>query len=313
MRPSRAIRRPGSRPPALLKRRRPPRGDGRPVHLEPTRPCQPLDAASRDPGGVGEPPPGAIAPGGATDSVDWVPAAAWSAFPTAPVEAEEELESDAADEEPIELDGEAAPARDEATTAPKVPPALPMPRRRRPIEPIRTHGSGEWYYSDAPDREPLVRRRFSAVPPVVLGVIGLLVAALVVLLIPSLLAGGGDDPSLASGASPSPGASARPRATPHPSATPVSTEAATPEPPPRVRTYRVKTGDSLSLIAERFGVGLELLQCQNLVRNPNLITVGQQLTIPPEGYACAPGWRRATPPPRSQASPEATEPAASDG
>ena len=188
-----------------------------------------------------------------------------------------------------------------------------MPRRRRPIEPIRTHGSGEWYYSDAPDREPLVRRRFSAVPPVVLGVIGLLVAALVVLLIPSLLAGGGDDPSLASGASPSPGASARPRATPHPSATPVSTEAATPEPPPRVRTYRVKTGDSLSLIAERFGVGLELLQCQNLVRNPNLITVGQQLTIPPEGYACAPGWRRATPPPRPQASPEATEPAASDG
>jgi LysM repeat protein len=220
------------------------------------------------------------------------------------VEVEEELEPEATDAEPMKADVEDVPGRDEPTTAPKVPPALPMRRRRPPLEPIRTHGSGEWYYSDPPDREPLVRRRFSAVPPVVLGFIGLLVVALVVLLIPSLLAGGGGGPGMA-GSSPSPGASVRPRPTQRAAATPAPSEAATPAPTPRVRTYRVKSGDSLSGIAERFGVRLELLQCQNLVRNPNLITVGQQLTIPPEGYVCAPGWRRATPTPRPQATADA--------
>jgi LysM repeat protein len=83
--------------------------------------------------------------------------------------------------------------------------------------------------------------------------------------------------------------------------TPSATEVATPEPSPKVRTYRVKAGDSLSAIAQRFGVRMEVLQCRNLVRDPDLIAVGQVLTIPPEGYTCAPGWRRATPTPRTPA------------
>ena len=266
---------------------------------------QQLGAGLTDPGAAVDPGTGAAHAAGSLDAYGWVSAAAWSAFPTAPVEPEASPEPETSDDEPIEVDADDLPERDEPTTAPKVPPALPMRRRRRPLEPIRTHGSGEWYYSDPPDRQPLVRRRVSAVPPVALGLIGLLVAALVVVLIPSLLAGDERDPGLASTASSSPGASVRPRVTPRPHDSPVPTEASTPK-PPRVRTYRVKAGDSLSAIAERFGVRLELLQCQNLVRDPNLITVGQQLTIPPEGYACAPGWRRATPTPKPQRTPEAS-------
>ena len=150
--------------------------------------------------------------------MDWVSASAWAAFPTAPVGGRgEELEATTATRSPRRADEEGAPERDEATTAPRVPAALPMRRRQRPLEPISTRGSGEWLYSDPPDREPLVRRRLRRDPTVLLGVLGLLVAALVVLLIPSLLAGGGGDPASPAEPSPSPGASRPTAATPRPS------------------------------------------------------------------------------------------------
>ena len=282
-------------------------GPGPVLAASPGAPSRPSDADGAPPSAAGE----VLHAGSPTESIDWVPAAAWAAFPTAAIEEEEPEEMAAAggDEDAEHVESDVAD-RDEPTTAPRVPAALPMRRRRRQLEPIRSRGSGEWFYSDPPDREPLVRRRFSAMPPVVLGAIGLIVAALVVLLIPSLLAGGDPDSrGIAGGASPSPGGPTR--ATPGPTArstADASAAAATPEPPPQRRSYRVKSGDSLSRIAARFGVSMELMQCQNLVRNPNLITVGQVLTIPPEGYACAPGWRRATPPPEPLPSPEATEP-----
>jgi LysM repeat protein len=244
-----------------------------------------------------------------TDWSDWVSASAWAAFPSAPVEDDAALESASADDRDADADEgveDAETGREEATTAPRVPAAMPVRRRKRPLQPIRSRGSGEWYYSDPPDREPLVRRRFSAMPPVALGAIGLLVAALVVLLIPSLLAGGAPDDARIAGGSASPAASARAAATARPTArSTASAGPATPEPEPRRRSYRVKNGDSLSGIAARFGVSLELLQCQNLIRDPDLISVGQELTIPPEGYACAPGWRRATPTPEPQVDEEA--------
>jgi LysM repeat protein len=284
-------------------------GPGPVLAASPDTPSRPSDTHAAPPSAAGE----VLRTGDATESIDWVPAAAWAAFPAAAIEEDEEPEEMAAvegeeDAEHVESD---VVDRDEPTIAPRVPAALPMRRRRRQLEPIRSRGSGEWFYSDPPDREPLVRRRFSAIPPVVLGAIGLIVAALVVLLIPSLLAGGDpESPGIAGGASPSPGASTR--ATPRPTArstADASAAPATPEPSPRRRSYRVRSGDSLSRIAVRLGVSMELIQCQNLIRNPDLITVGQVLTIPPEGYACAPGWRRATPTPEPLPSPEATEPA----
>jgi len=59
-------------------------------------------------------------------------------------------------------------------------------------------------------------------------------------------------------------------------------------PPPRTATpvpseqrYVVRTGDSLSAIAARFGVSPEAIQQANHLTNPDSIYVGQELTIPP--------------------------------
>lgn len=50
-------------------------------------------------------------------------------------------------------------------------------------------------------------------------------------------------------------------------------------------TYRVKGGDTLTDIAERFGTEVEYLARRNDISNPNIITVGQVLHIPTgKGY-----------------------------
>jgi LysM repeat protein len=246
---------------------------------------------------------------GSGETLDWVSASAWADVPAAEAEADEGGDEDVGAEAlpgaegPSEPGSEGASGRSgeaggaEPTRGPRVPAALPMRRRRRPQAPIRTRGSGEWFYSDPPDRQPLVRRRFAVAPPVALGALGLLVVAIVVFLLPGLL--GSSDPGLVgAAASGSPAATERP-ATPRPAATraPDESEPATPEPTPTIREYRVRAGDTLSGIASRFGVRQQVLQCRNLIRNANLLSIGQVLTIPPADYVCPPGWRRATPTP----------------
>lgn len=46
------------------------------------------------------------------------------------------------------------------------------------------------------------------------------------------------------------------------------------------QTYVVKSGDSLSSIASRFGTTVAKISSANNISNPNLIYVGQKLTIP---------------------------------
>ncbi len=55
----------------------------------------------------------------------------------------------------------------------------------------------------------------------------------------------------------------------------------TPTPVPSEQRYVVRTGDSLSAIAARFGVSPEAIQQANHLANPDSIYVGQELTIPP--------------------------------
>jgi LysM repeat protein len=56
-----------------------------------------------------------------------------------------------------------------------------------------------------------------------------------------------------------------------------------------IQEYRVEAGDSLNLIAARFGVSVSRIQEFNGISNPNLIRVGQLIRIPaPDSPATAP-------------------------
>lgn len=70
--------------------------------------------------------------------------------------------------------------------------------------------------------------------------------------------------------------------TPTPAPTPVITPGPTPE--PTSRSYVVQSGDTLSTIAQRFGLTLGQLMAANpSITDPNRIRVGQTLVIPPPG------------------------------
>jgi LysM repeat protein len=75
---------------------------------------------------------------------------------------------------------------------------------------------------------------------------------------------------------------APPPATPIPTPTPVITP--TPEPDPTSQLYRVRSGDTLLSIAQRFGLTLGQLMAANpSITDPNRIRVGQVIVIPPPG------------------------------
>ena len=69
-------------------------------------------------------------------------------------------------------------------------------------------------------------------------------------------------------------------ATPTPE--PLPTETPTPRPPkkPTAQVYIVQPGDTLSKIAERFGVTIDALTKTNMIVNPDALQVNQELTIP---------------------------------
>jgi LysM repeat protein len=95
---------------------------------------------------------------------------------------------------------------------------------------------------------------------------------------------GGSSPSLpAASPSPSPSGtaapasaspSAPPGASPSPSATPA------PPGPSAARRYKVKSGDTLSRIAAKFGVTVKAIQKANGITDPRLVHTGQILIIP---------------------------------
>ncbi len=52
-------------------------------------------------------------------------------------------------------------------------------------------------------------------------------------------------------------------------------------PTPAAQTYEIQAGDSLSTIAQEYGTTVAAIVAANDIADPNLITVGQQLVIPP--------------------------------
>jgi LysM repeat protein len=128
---------------------------------------------------------------------------------------------------------------------------------------------------------PSIRRRASlpGLPrlAVIAGAIG--ISALILFMLPALLGFGG--PS----SSPSPSASSQ--------AAPSRSAAPTPVPAPTATVYVVKSGDTMSKIAKKFGVSLDDLIAANkdTIKNPDKLAVGAQVIIPlppSEGGSAAP-------------------------
>ncbi len=72
--------------------------------------------------------------------------------------------------------------------------------------------------------------------------------------------------------------------TPTPTPRPTPAVAPTPTPEPTSRTYRVRSGDTLVSIAQRFGLTVgQLLAANPGISDPDRIRVGQVLVIPPPG------------------------------
>jgi LysM repeat protein len=116
--------------------------------------------------------------------------------------------------------------------------------------------------------------RFRGVSPLLIGAFVLAVAAIALFLLPGFLSNHG-------------GGGGGHHATQPPAA--VASETVAPPtvaPSPTPKTYTVKSGDSLTKIAQRFSVTLEDLGCYNSLTNLNALQVGQVLLIPPPEYSC---------------------------
>ncbi|CAN5895770.1 MAG: LysM peptidoglycan-binding domain-containing protein [Actinomycetota bacterium] len=97
--------------------------------------------------------------------------------------------------------------------------------------------------------------------------------ALSAVILGSLVGCGGEDPAAAP---PSEAASSQPS---EPAAT--ETEASEPATAERPRSYRVQEGDTLSAIAVRFDTTVSALVEANDLDDPDSLTLGQRLSIPP--------------------------------
>jgi LysM repeat protein len=101
-------------------------------------------------------------------------------------------------------------------------------------------------------------------------------------------AAGTPGPSVTAAPSPSPTPTSTPAPTQAPTVTPFPTPTTaptpsagpTPTPAPTPLVYRVRRGDTLTAIANRYGVTIAALRKANGITDPNVIVVGQKLVIP---------------------------------
>ena len=109
-----------------------------------------------------------------------------------------------------------------------------------------------------------------SVPPILVSVIALALAAAVLFALPGLLGFG------------NPGGAVATPTGPAASPTPLASLAPTPVPEPTQRTYTVKQGDTLSSIAGRFDITLDELIAANTetIPDPDKLQIGDVLIIP---------------------------------
>ncbi len=146
-------------------------------------------------------------------------------------------------------------------------------RRRRPEDEVPS-----WERPRRYEAYPTIKQRVGLSMPSMpsfsrLGVmvIAIVVAAIALFFLPALLGMGGPDEP---GASPSPSAGG--------GAVPSASVAPTPTPAPTPFIYSVEPGDTLSSIANKFGVSLaELIEAnRETLPDPDVLAIGDQLIIP---------------------------------
>ncbi len=143
----------------------------------------------------------------------------------------------------------------------------PAREQARPAEPVRPR-RGEPPRDGRRRPEAYPRRRGISIPPVLIGLVALLIAAALLFVLPSLFT----NPPQFGGASDSPQAS--------------PTEAASPTAPPSPtpQQYTVAEGDTMSGIAAQFDVTVtELIAANPQIPDPDRLAIGDVLTIPPPG------------------------------
>ena len=207
----------------------------------------------------------------------------------------------------------AAPGPHPAEASP-LPPAAPVAGTQPDLPPAAVVARATVAPAAAPPRPiPMLagRRQFARTTPVVvdrgratfglpsfgvgdrrqLGQIGLVIL-MVAALAAILIARGGQPgaPGAGSGGSPSPhgSAAASPHATPRPSTTPAPTPGSSssatgspaPSPSAKVRTYTVKSGDTLSSIATKFHTTAKIIEQLNQLKSPFVIHPGEVLKLP---------------------------------
>jgi len=141
----------------------------------------------------------------------------------------------------------------------------------RPRERRRDKDAPEWERARPLEVYPTLRARRLpelSVPPLLIGVIALALAAAVVFALPGLLGFG--NPSAV--------------ATPTPSVAPTTLESQPPtaQPEPTAQVYFVQSGDTMSKIAKKFGIPLgDLIAAnQETVPDPDKLQIGDQVIIP---------------------------------
>lgn len=145
----------------------------------------------------------------------------------------------------------------------------------------RDANAPEWERARPLEAYPTLRsRRLSelSIPPILVAVVALALAAAVLFALPGLLGFG----------KPSAGGSAGPSV---PVTTPLVTPVPTPVPKPTNQLYVVQSGDTLSGIAKRFKVTLAELIAANAetLPDPNKLAIGDQLIIPAKNPTVVPG------------------------
>jgi LysM repeat protein len=152
------------------------------------------------------------------------------------------------------------------------------PRAGSPVRPPIVGQQPPWEHPRRYEAYPSLRTRvgLSLPPRIVLGAVALVVTAVTLFFVPPLLLN--QDPGGAPGRTREPGASTA-SLSPSADASPLPT--ATPVPTPGGRTYTVKSGDTLSKIAKKYGLTIEqVLAANKAIKDPNRIAIGDVIVIP---------------------------------